>query len=41
MNWLDVGDIALIFKVTAVEKLIISNWGTSVFSENTITSYNC
>ena len=37
-NWLDFGDIDLIFKVTAVEKLRIHGWGTSVFSENTITS---
>ena len=38
-NLLDFGDLDFIFKVTAVEKLKIHGWGTSVFSENTITSY--
>ena len=36
---LDFGDLDLIFKVTAVEKLKIQGWWTSVFSENTITCY--
>ena len=35
---LDFGDHDLIFKVTAVEKPKIHGWGTSVFSENTVTS---
>ena len=39
MSWSDFGDLDLIFKVTAVEKLKIHSWGTSVFSENTITSF--
>ena len=39
-NWLDFGDLDLIFKVTAVEKLKIRGWGTSVFSENTVTSFS-
>ena len=33
------GDLDLIFKVTAVEKPKIHGWGTSVFSENTVTSF--
>ena len=33
-NCLDFGDLDLIFKVTAVEKLKIHSWGTSVISEN-------
>ena len=37
-NWLDFGGLDLIFKVTAVEKLKIYGRGTSVFSENTVTS---
>ena len=39
-NWSDFGDLDLIFKVTAVEKLK-TWWGTSVFSENTVTSFLC
>ena len=35
---LDFSDLVLIFKVTAGE--IIHGWGTSVFSENTVTSLN-
>ena len=38
-NRLGLGDLDLIFKVTAVEKLKIHGQGTSVFSENTVTSY--
>ena len=38
-NWLDFGDLDLIFKVTAVEKLKIHFGGTSVFSENTVTNF--
>ena len=41
-NLLDFGDLDLIFKVTAVGKLIIyggGGRGTSVFSENTIISH--
>ena len=38
-NWIDFGELDLIFKVTAVEKLKIHGWGTSVFSENTISSF--
>ena len=37
-NCLDFGDLDLIFKVTAVEKLNIHSGGTSVFSENTVIS---
>ena len=33
------GNLHLIFKVTAVEKLKIHCWGTSIFSENMITSF--
>ena len=36
-NRLDFGDLYLIFKVVAGEKLKINSWGTSVFSESTIT----
>ena len=40
-NWLNFGDLDLIFKFSAVEKLKISRWiGTSVFSENTVTRYS-
>ena len=35
-NCLDCGDLDLIFKVIAVEKLKIHGGGTSVFSENTV-----
>ena len=38
-NRLDFGDLVLIFKTTAVEKLENNSWGTSVFSENTVTSF--
>ena len=38
INWLNFGDLDLIFKATAVDKLKIHGEGTSVFSENTITS---
>ena len=38
-NRLDFGDLDLIFKVTAVEKMIIQGEGTSVFSENTVIVY--
>ena len=38
-NWFDFGDLDLIFKVTAVKKLKIHGVGTSVFSENTVTSF--
>ena len=34
------GDPDLIFKVTVVKKLKIHGRGTSVFSENTVTSLN-
>ena len=34
----DFGDLDLIFKVTAVEKLKIQGGETSVFSENTVTN---
>ena len=37
-NWSDFGDPDLIFKATAVVKRKVRSWGTSVFSENTITS---
>ena len=37
-NCLDFGDLDLIFKVTAGEKLKIQDWSTSVFFENTVTS---
>ena len=37
-NWLDFGDIDLIFKVTAIEKLKIHGWRTSVFSENMVAT---
>ena len=37
-NWSDLGD-DLIFKVTAVEKLKIHSWGTSGFSDNTVTIF--
>ena len=37
-NWFDFGDLDLIFSVTAEEKLKIHGEGTSVFSENTVTS---
>ena len=40
-NWLDFGDLDLISKVTAVEKLKIRSWGTAVFSENTVISFFC
>ena len=40
MNWLDFGDFDLNFKITEVEKLLIHGWGTSVFSENTVTSFS-
>ena len=36
---LDLGDLDPIFKVTAVEKLKIHGWKTSVSSENTVASY--
>ena len=38
-NWMDFGDLDLIFKVTVVEKLKIQGGGTSVFSENIVTSF--
>ena len=38
-NGLDFVDLDLFFKVTAVEKLKIYGWGTSVLSENTVTSF--
>ena len=38
-NWLDFGDLDLIFKITAVEKLKIHGMGTS-FYENTVTSFS-
>ena len=37
-NRFDFGDLDLIFKVTAVEKLKIHGGGTFVFSENTVTN---
>ena len=33
------GDRDVIYDVTAVEKLKIHGWGTSIFSENTVTSF--
>ena len=36
---MDFGDLDLIFKVTVVEKLKIQGGGTSVFSENIVTSF--
>ena len=39
-NWLDFGDPDLIFKVTAVEKLKIHGMGTSVCSENIVSSFS-
>ena len=38
-NWLDFDDLDLIFKVTGVEKLKIQGVRTSVFFENTVSSY--
>ena len=38
-NSLDFGNLDLIFKVAAVDKLKIHGGGTSVFSENTVTSF--
>ena len=38
---LEFGDLDLIFKVTTVEKLKIHGLGTSIFSENTVTSFSC
>ena len=38
MNWLDLGDLDIIFNVSAVETLTILVLGTSIFSENTIIS---
>ena len=37
-KWLDLSDLDLIVKVTAVEKLKIHSRRPSVFSENTVTS---
>ena len=39
-NRLDFGDLDLIFIVTAVEKLENLWWGTSFFSENTVTNFS-
>ena len=38
-NLLDFCDLELIFNVTAIEKLKIKGGGTSVSSENTVTSF--
>ena len=38
-NWLNLGDLDLIFKVTAVEKLKIHSGGMFAFSVNIVTSY--
>ena len=35
----DFGHLDLIFKVSAVEKIKVHDWGTSVFSENTVASF--
>ena len=40
-NWPDFNALDLIFKATEWEKLKIHGWGTSVFSENTVTSFCC
>ena len=40
-NRLDFGDLDLIFKVTAEEKLKIRGRETYVFSKNTVTSSIC
>ena len=39
-NSIDFGDLDLIFKVKAIEKPKIRGLGTSVFSENTVTSFS-
>ena len=38
-NWIDFGDLHIIFKVTVVERLKIHGCETSVFSENIVTSF--
>ena len=37
-NWLDFGDLDLIFKVMVVEKLKFHGVGASIFSENSVIS---
>ena len=39
-KWLDFGDLDLIFKVTALEKLKIPGGKTSIFSEITVASFS-